>query len=134
MAVDRIAGMTDYLTLEGHAEAAESLVLGGAGAVLKLGRLGVVNGAWTEPDVQPVVTSSTGGINNTRRFSVTTQHSRRNRGFGNWRCTTSAAYNNVRDPGQYAFASLSRNTDQYSLTFTMGGLWQCWRSLGLAQL
>lgn len=116
-------GMTDYLTLEGHAEAAESLVLGGAGAVLKLGRLGVVNGAWTE---SRMFGASGNQLNwgyqyNTRRFSVTTQHSRRNRGFGNLALYDQrAVYNNVRDPGQYAFASLSRNTDQYSLTFTMG--------------
>ncbi|SAD02505.1 P pilus assembly protein%2C porin PapC [Enterobacter hormaechei] len=41
-------GVTDWLTLEGHAEGAESLALGGAGTVLKLGRFGVVNTSYTQ--------------------------------------------------------------------------------------
>ncbi|MDR4133167.1 fimbrial biogenesis outer membrane usher protein, partial [Bacillus cereus ATCC 10876] len=34
-------GVTDWLTLEGHAEGAEPLALGGAGTVVKLGHFGV---------------------------------------------------------------------------------------------
>lgn len=41
-------GLTDWLTLEGHVEGAEKLALGGAGTIVKLGRLGVVNSAWTQ--------------------------------------------------------------------------------------
>ena len=100
-------GVTDWLTLEGHAEGAESLALGGAGTVLKLGRFG----------------DSGGQINwgyqyNTSEFSVATQHTRRDRGFGNL-----ALYDQptVYDENDNPVASLSRNTDQYSLTFNLGG-------------
>lgn len=38
-------GLTDWLTLEGHAEATEGLHLGGVGAVLRVGTLGVLDAA-----------------------------------------------------------------------------------------
>lgn len=38
-------GVTDFFTLEAHAEAASNLVNGGAGALVRLGQLGVVHGA-----------------------------------------------------------------------------------------
>lgn len=40
-------GINDWLTLESHAEGAQSLALGGVGSLLKLGRAGVMNGSWT---------------------------------------------------------------------------------------
>lgn len=113
-------GVTDWLTLEGHAEGAESLALGGAGTVLKLGRFGVVNTSWTQSRMRG---DSGGQINwgyqyNTSEFSVATQHTRRDRGFGNL-----ALYDQptVYDENDNPVASLSRNTDQYSLTFNLGG-------------
>ncbi|WLI76091.1 fimbria/pilus outer membrane usher protein [Kosakonia sp. H02] len=116
-------GVTDYLTLEGHGEAAESLALGGVGAVVKPGRLGVVNGAWTQSRMY-----GDGGnqLNwgyqySTNLFSVSTQHSRRNRQFGNLALYDQrASYNDMQRNGQRPIASLSRNTDQYSLTVNMG--------------
>lgn len=112
--------MTDWLTLEGHAEGAESLALGGAGTVLKLGRFGVVNTSWTQSRMRG---DSGNQINwgyqyNTSEFSVATQHTRRDRGFGNL-----ALYDQptVYDENDNPVASLSRNTDQYSLTFNLGG-------------
>ncbi|MGY5956604.1 fimbria/pilus outer membrane usher protein [Kosakonia sp. BK9b] len=120
-------GLTDYLTLEGHAEAAESLALGGAGAVVKLGRLGVVNGAWTQSQMfsDRGNQRNWGYQYNASLFSVSTQHSRRTREFGNLALYDQrASYNRERDmrtgSSQHIFASLSRNTDQYSLTFHMG--------------
>lgn len=113
-------GVTDWLTLEGHAEGAESLALGGAGTVLKLGRFGVVNTSWTQSRMRG---DSGSQINwgyqyNTSEFSVATQHTRRDRGFGNL-----ALYDQptVYDENDNPVASLSRNTDQYSLTFNLGG-------------
>lgn len=41
-------GLTDYLTLESHAEAAESLALGGLGGNLRLGNYGVLNTALSQ--------------------------------------------------------------------------------------
>lgn len=40
------AGLTGWMTLEGRAESAEKLNVGGLGAVIKVGNLGVVNGAY----------------------------------------------------------------------------------------
>lgn len=113
-------GVTDWLTLEGHAEGAESLALGGAGTVLKLGRFGVVNTSWTQSRMRG---DSGGQINwgyqyNTSEFSVATQHTRRDRGFGNLALYDQAT---VYDENDNPVASLSRNTDQYSLTFNLGG-------------
>ncbi|MEG1212449.1 MAG: fimbria/pilus outer membrane usher protein [Leclercia sp.] len=112
-------GLTDWLTLEGHAEGAEELALGGVGTVVKLGRFGVVNSAWTHSKMR----DDTGGQINwgyqysTSAFSLATQHSRRDRGFGNL-----ALYDQptVYDEHDQPIASLSRNTDQYSLTFNLG--------------
>ncbi|MEN3960177.1 fimbria/pilus outer membrane usher protein [Enterobacter hormaechei] len=112
-------GVTDWLTLEGHAEGAESLALGGAGTVLKLGRFGVVNTSYTQSRMR----GDEGGQMNwgyqysTSEFSVATQHTRRDRGFGNL-----ALYDQptVYDEYDNPVASLSRNTDQYSLTFNLG--------------
>ncbi|WP_285111249.1 fimbria/pilus outer membrane usher protein [Leclercia adecarboxylata] len=112
-------GLTDWLTLEGHVEGAEELALGGAGTIVKLGRLGVVNSAWTQSKMR----GETGGQVNwgyqysTNAFSIATQHSRRDRGFGNL-----ALYDQptVYDEHDQPIASLSRNTDQYSLTFNLG--------------
>lgn len=112
-------GLTDWLTLEGHAEGAESLALGGAGTVVKLGRFGVVNTAYTQSRMR----GDEGGQMNwgyqysTSEFSVATQHTRRDRGFGNL-----ALYDQptVYDEYDNPIASLSRNTDQYSLTFNLG--------------
>lgn len=112
-------GVSDYLTLEGHAEGAEELALGGVGSLVKLGRFGVVNGAWTESRMRG---NSGNQLNwgyqySTAEFSVATQHSRRERGFGNL-----ALYDQTPwvDNDNQPLASLSQRSDQYSLTFNMG--------------
>lgn len=112
-------GVNDYLTLEGHAEGAEELALGGVGSLVKLGRLGVVNGAWTESRMRG---NSGNQINwgyqySTAEYSVATQHSRRERGFGNL-----ALYDQTPlvDNDNQPLASLSQRSDQYALTFNMG--------------
>ena len=112
-------GMTDWLTLEGHAEAAQELALGGAGTVIKLGQFGVVNTSYSQSRMRG---DAGGQINwgyqySTSEFSVATQHTRRDRGFGNL-----ALYDQptVYDENDKPIASFSRNTDQYSLTFNLG--------------
>ncbi len=111
--------MTDWLTLEGHAEGAQELALGGAGTVIKLGQFGVVNTSYSQSRMRG---DEGGQINwgyqySTSEFSVATQHTRRDRGFGNL-----ALYDQptVYDENDKPIASFSRNTDQYSLTFNLG--------------
>lgn len=112
-------GMTDWLTLEGHVEGAQELALGGAGTVIKLGQFGVVNTSYSQSRMRG---DAGGQINwgyqySTSEFSVATQHTRRDRGFGNL-----ALYDQptVYDENDKPIASFSRNTDQYSLTFNLG--------------
>ncbi|HFZ8993093.1 TPA: fimbria/pilus outer membrane usher protein [Citrobacter freundii] len=114
-------GVTDYLTLESHGEGAEELALGGAGALVKLGRFGVVNGALSESRMRD---DNGNQINwgyqyNTALFSLATQHTRRERGFGNLALYDRSSWRN--DENQ-ARASLSQRSDQYALTFNMGAL------------
>lgn len=116
-------GLTDYLTLEGHGEAAQSLALGGAGAVVKLGRLGVVNGAWTQSQMLGENGNQLAWSYqySTSLFSVTTQHSRRDREFGNLALYDQRNLSQQRQGvEQGPIASLSRNTSQYALTMNMG--------------
>nr|WP_231851619.1 fimbria/pilus outer membrane usher protein [Citrobacter rodentium] len=112
-------GVNDYLTLEGHGEGAEELALGGAGALVKLGRFGVVNGAWTESRMRGRQGNQLnwGYQYSTAAFSVATQHSRRERGFGNLALYDQSA---LVDDDNQPLASLSQRSDQYALTFNMG--------------
>ncbi|POT59374.1 fimbrial assembly protein [Citrobacter amalonaticus] len=112
-------GATDFLTLEGHGEGAEALALGGGGALVKLGQFGVVNGAWSESRMRG---NRGNQINwgyqyNTAAFSVATQHTRRERGFGNLALYDRSA---MTDDDNQPLASLSQRSDQYSLTVNMG--------------
>lgn len=112
-------GVTDYLTLETHMEGAEALALGGGGAIVKLGQLGVLNGALTQSRMRGTNGQQVnwGYQYNTSRFSLATQHTRRDVGFGNL-----ALYDApVRyDEHMQPIYSLSRSVDQYSLSVGMG--------------
>ena len=112
-------GVNDYLTLESHAEGAESLALGGGGALVKLGQFGIVNGSYTRSRMY-----GDGGqqINwgyqySTGAFSFITQHTHRDKTFGNL-----ALYDQPRlyDDQNNPIASLSQSSDQYSLSLNMG--------------
>ena len=87
--------------------------------MVKLGRFGVVNTAYSQSRMRG---DNGGQINwgyqySTSEFSVATQHTRRDRDFGNL-----ALYDQptVYDENDRPIASFSRNTDQYSLTFNLG--------------
>nr|WP_034496069.1 fimbria/pilus outer membrane usher protein [Buttiauxella agrestis] len=112
-------GVNEYWTLESHAEGAQSLALGGVGSLLKLGRFGVINGAYSRSEMR-----GEGGqqINwgyqySTNSFNIGTQHSHRDRGFGNLALYDSP---DMYDENNQPIASLSRSTDQYSLSFNLG--------------
>lgn len=112
-------GISDFWTMESHAEGAESLALGGLGTLVKLGSFGVVNGAYSRSEMR-----GKGGqqINwgyqyNTDWFNIGTQHSHRDRTFGNLALYDSP---DLYDDDHQPIASLSRSTDQYSLSFNMG--------------
>ena len=116
-------GLTDYLTLEAHGEGAQKLALGGVGAVAKLWRLGVVNSSWTQSQMRGDSGSQLnwGYQYSTGMFSIATQHIRRDRGFGNLALyEQNYYYDHPNDNNTPPIASLSRKTDQYSLSFNLG--------------
>ncbi|QBY41592.1 fimbria/pilus outer membrane usher protein [Arsenophonus nasoniae] len=121
-------GATDWLTLESHAEAASSLVLGGLGGLVKLGNFGVLNGAYTFSQMrgQRGDQINWGYQYSQSRFNLATQHTLRDRKFGNL-----ALYdqpNNLND-NQPIF-SLSRRSSQYSASLSLDQF----GSIGLAYL
>ena len=120
-------GVNDYWTLESHVEGAQSLALGGVGTLVKLGNFGVVNGAWSRSEMrgQGGQQVNWGYQYNTEWFNIGTQHSHRDRGFGNLALYDSP---DMYDENNQPIASLSRSTDQYSLSFNLGG----YGSLGAA--
>lgn len=121
-------GVTDYLTLETHAEGAEGLALGGGGSMVKLGQSGVVNGALSQSRMRGTRGQQINwGYQYGRSgFSVSTQHTRREPGFGNLALyDTPVRY----DENQHPIVSLSRSVNQYSVSLnlgdfgTLGGAW-----------
>ncbi|WBM72284.1 fimbria/pilus outer membrane usher protein [Buttiauxella sp. WJP83] len=112
-------GVNDFWTLESHAEGAQSLVLGGVGTLVKLGRFGVVNGAYSRSEMrgQGGQQINWGYQYNTDWFNIGTQHSHRDRGFGNLALYDSP---DMYDENNQPIASLSRSTDQYSLSVNLG--------------
>lgn len=118
-------GITDWLTLEGHTEAAGSLMLGGIGSLIKVGCWGVVNGALTGSGAD----SHTGNQYNggyqysNRYYTLSLQHSWRSPQY-----TNLARYGG--HPGQGNIGSaLSRYSAQYSASTTLnqyGNLGAAW--------
>lgn len=76
-------GLTDDLTLEGHAEAGKSVFNAGAGALLRLGRAGVINGALSaSTGAGSGVQASIGYQYLGPRFSIDAQSVRASAGYG----------------------------------------------------
>ncbi len=78
-------GVADWLTLETHAEGAESLALGGGGALVRVGPLGVINGAVATSQMlgQSGNQYSWGYQYNSTWFNLGASHTQRTSGFGN---------------------------------------------------
>ena len=76
-------GVTDSLTLEGHAEASEHFARGGAGGVVRLGTFGIVDASYSLSQHRGVRGSqiTLGYEYQARRFSLSVRHSRNSAGF-----------------------------------------------------
>lgn len=76
-------GVSDWLTLEAHGEAAPGLGVAGAGGVMRLGNAGVFNAAyshsWHDGSAGRAITL--GYRYSNRRFSLSAQHEQQSRGF-----------------------------------------------------
>lgn len=102
-------GLSDSLTLEGHAEASDSLTLGGLGGNLRLGQFGVVNTAVSQSRFD-----GSGG----QQLSVGYQYSSQR---------YSVAYQRVQRRDQYAdltvidspYTSLSQRSEQLTLSLNL---------------
>lgn len=109
-------GMTDWLTLESHAEGSDSLAMGGVGGLLRVGSWGVVNGAVAQSqlDGQTGTQYSWGYQYNNRWFNLGTQQTQRSRDFGNLALVGSRAGTDA--GSSYA---LSRRSAQYSASVSL---------------
>jgi len=112
-------GVNDFLTLESHAEGADSLAQGGVGTLVKMGQFGIVNGSYTHSQMygEGGQQLNWGYQYSTGAFSFITQHTHRDKTFGNL-----ALYDVPRmyDSQNNPVASLSQRSDQYSLSLNMG--------------
>lgn len=109
-------GMSDWLTLESHAEGSDSLAMGGVGGLLRVGSWGVVNGAvaHSQLDGQTGTQYSWGYQYNNRWFNIGTQQTQRSRDFGNLALVGSRAGTDA--GSSYA---LSRRSAQYSASVSL---------------
>ncbi|XXN62714.1 fimbria/pilus outer membrane usher protein [Enterobacter ludwigii] len=117
-------GLTDWLTLESHAEGSDSVAMGGAGGLLKLGSFGVVNSALAQSqmDGNPGTQYSWGYQYNNSWFSLGTQHIIRSVDFGNLALVGSRG-----DSANTSY-SLARRSAQYTASVSLSD----YGSLGLA--
>ncbi|WFL66914.1 fimbria/pilus outer membrane usher protein [Pantoea sp. X85] len=117
-------GLNDWLTLESHAEGSDSVAMGGAGGLVKLGSLGVVNGALAQSqmDGNPGTQYSWGYQYNNSWFSLGTQHIIRSVDFGNLALVGSRG-----DSANTSY-SLARRSAQYTASVSLSD----YGSLGLA--
>ncbi|WGK59226.1 fimbria/pilus outer membrane usher protein [Pantoea sp. SS70] len=117
-------GLNDWLTLESHAEGSDSVAMGGAGGLLKLGSFGVVNGALAQSqmDGNPGTQYSWGYQYNNSWFSLGTQHIIRSADFGNLALVGSRG-----DSANTSY-SLARRSAQYTASVSLSD----YGSLGLA--
>ncbi len=109
-------GLTDWLTLESHAEGSDSLAMGGVGGLLRVGSWGVVNGAvaHSQLDGETGTQYSWGYQYNNRWFNLGTQQTQRSRDFGNLALVGSRAGTDA--GSSYA---LSRRSAQYSASVSL---------------
>ncbi len=117
-------GLTDWLTLESHAEGSDSVATGGAGGLMKLGSWGVVNGALAQSQMEgkPGTQYSWGYQYNNSWFSLGTQHVLRTADYGNLALVGSRG-----DSANTSY-SLARRSAQYTASVSLNQ----YGSLGLA--
>ena len=110
-------GLTDSLTLESHAEAAESLALGGLGGNLRLGNFGVLNTAFSQSrfDGTRGEQLSLGYQYSSQRYSLSYQRTERHDQYADLTIVDSA------------YSSLSQRSEQLTLSLNLDS----WGSLGV---
>jgi outer membrane usher protein len=102
-------GLSDNLTLEGHAEAAQSLTLGGFGGNLRLGNFGVLNSAISQSrfDGQGGQQVSLGYQYSSQRYSLSYQRMQRRDDYADLTVVDSP------------YASLSQRSEQLTLSLNL---------------
>ncbi len=108
-------GLTRWLTLESHAEGADTLALGGVGGLVRMGAFGVANAALTQSQLEADHGNqySWGYQYNNSRFSLGMQHIIRSVDFGNLALYGDRTTTNNSDQ------SLSRRSAQYSASLSL---------------
>ncbi|OLF53128.1 fimbria/pilus outer membrane usher protein [Pseudomonas chlororaphis] len=102
-------GLSDNLTLEGHAEAAQSLSLGGVGGNLRLGNFGVLNSAVSQSrfEGRGGQQLSLGYQYSSQRYSLSYQRMQRHDGYADLTVVDSP------------YASLSQRSEQLTLSLNL---------------
>lgn len=110
-------GISDWLTLESHAEGADALALAGVGSVIKLGSFGILNNALSHSQLYGRQGSQAdwGYQYNTNRFSLGTQHTLRSAHFGNLAIYDTHGDRQMRQ----SLWSLSRRSAQYNASVSL---------------
>ncbi len=119
-------GISDWLTLESHAEGSSDVVMGGAGGLLKAGSTGVINAAIAQSSAEQRdgTQYSWGYQYNNSWFSIGTQHIIRSAAFSNLALASNRSENSS---SRY---SLARRSAQYNASLALDS----YGSLGLAYL
>ncbi|MBM7343414.1 fimbria/pilus outer membrane usher protein [Pantoea coffeiphila] len=114
-------GLTDWLTLESHAEAAESLAQLGGGGQLRVGSLGVVNGSVSQSQMmgQSGNQNSWGYQYSTGLFSVGMQQTLRSSGYGNLALYGDRKNGETWNNADQEYYTLSRRSAQYSASLSL---------------
>ncbi|MGK3143484.1 fimbria/pilus outer membrane usher protein [Pantoea sp. C2G6] len=109
-------GLSDWLTLESHAEGSEALAMGGLGGQLRIGSWGVINGAAAQSRLDGAGGQqySWGYQYNNRWFNIGAQLTQRSRDFANLALVGSRA--GTQAGSRYA---LSRRSAQYSASLSL---------------
>lgn len=117
-------GINDYLSVESHAEGANSLALGGVGGIVKIGHYGILNASYSasRQSGQSGHQVGWGYQYSYSAFSISTQHTLRSLDFANL-----ALYGNATQPEHREedssdttpSFSLSRRSSQYSTSLSM---------------
>lgn len=120
-------GLTDWLTVEGHAEGSDSLATGGVGSVVRLGSLGVINGSVAKSQMsgQPGTQYSWGYQYNNSWFNLGMQQTLRSSQYGDLALASSQGYDSTNNS-----YTLARRSSQYNASVSLAD----YGSLGAAYI
>lgn len=109
-------GLLDWLTMEGHAEGSNDIAAGGAGSVVRIGSLGVVNGSVAQSQMSGKAGTqySWGYQYNNNWLNLGMQQTLRSTGYRDLALTSSQGYDNTNNS-----YTLARRSSQYNASLSL---------------